>query len=259
MNLFFGTIWPLVKGFFLDVDGQEENIDIYHGAGAVRTSFSVEVETTFSMVNRDLTSLVGGWGDDFISTGSRAWADHGIWRRRTWQRQHLWRTRQRFPCFDPRQRYVSGGRRVMTPYLVGLTKITCRVMTVTMCSLVKPGNDYLDGGAGDDTLSGGSGTNTLIGGGGIDSYVYQVASTEDLVDSTDGLLTLREAILETMRMLDSTQSPLPIPGAGPHSIQPTSALPTITDPVIIDGATQPGYAGARLSSWMAAWQAPPPD
>jgi CSLREA domain-containing protein len=31
-----------------------------------------------------------------------------------------------------------------------------------------------------------------------------------------------------------------IPGAGPHTIQPTSALPTITDPVIIDGYTQLG-------------------
>ncbi len=31
-----------------------------------------------------------------------------------------------------------------------------------------------------------------------------------------------------------------IPGPGPHTIQPTSALPTITDPVVIDGYTQPG-------------------
>jgi predicted outer membrane repeat protein len=34
-----------------------------------------------------------------------------------------------------------------------------------------------------------------------------------------------------------------IPGAGAHTIAPITALPTITDPLIIDGATQPGYAG----------------
>jgi parallel beta-helix repeat protein len=31
-----------------------------------------------------------------------------------------------------------------------------------------------------------------------------------------------------------------------HTISPTSALPQITDPVIIDGPTQPGYAGVPL-------------
>ncbi len=39
-----------------------------------------------------------------------------------------------------------------------------------------------------------------------------------------------------------------IPGAGPHTIRPTKLpdLPTITQPVIIDGTTQPGYAGTPL-------------
>ena len=32
-----------------------------------------------------------------------------------------------------------------------------------------------------------------------------------------------------------------IPGAGPHTIQPTSALPIITDPVTIDGSTEPDF------------------
>lgn len=37
-----------------------------------------------------------------------------------------------------------------------------------------------------------------------------------------------------------------IPGSGPHTITPTSGLPGITDPVIIDGTTQPGYAGTPV-------------
>src|SRR5262245_48133640 len=36
-----------------------------------------------------------------------------------------------------------------------------------------------------------------------------------------------------------------VPG-GLQSIAPTSPLPEITDPVIIDGTTQPGYAGTPL-------------
>lgn len=37
-----------------------------------------------------------------------------------------------------------------------------------------------------------------------------------------------------------------IPGAGPHTIQPTSALPTIAGPVVIDGYTQPGASPKSL-------------
>ncbi|HEX2906338.1 MAG TPA: right-handed parallel beta-helix repeat-containing protein, partial [Phototrophicaceae bacterium] len=37
-----------------------------------------------------------------------------------------------------------------------------------------------------------------------------------------------------------------LPGSGPFSIKPTSLLPDITDPVIIDGTSQPGYAGKPI-------------
>src|SRR5262249_34379635 len=36
------------------------------------------------------------------------------------------------------------------------------------------------------------------------------------------------------------------PGGGVQTIAPTSALPTISDPVVVDGTTQPGYAGSPL-------------
>ena len=34
-----------------------------------------------------------------------------------------------------------------------------------------------------------------------------------------------------------------IPGAGTHTIQPDNPLPTLFDPVVIDGSTQPGFSG----------------
>src|SRR4029453_5043517 len=37
-----------------------------------------------------------------------------------------------------------------------------------------------------------------------------------------------------------------IPGSGVHTIAIATDLPTITDPVVIDGTTQPGYAGNPL-------------
>ncbi|MGD0258843.1 MAG: hypothetical protein ABSD29_03365 [Verrucomicrobiota bacterium] len=37
-----------------------------------------------------------------------------------------------------------------------------------------------------------------------------------------------------------------IPGTGVHTITPTNALPTISNPVVIDGTTQPGFAGTPL-------------
>ena len=37
-----------------------------------------------------------------------------------------------------------------------------------------------------------------------------------------------------------------IPGVGPYTIAPQSALPSVTDPVVIDGTTQPGFAGSPI-------------
>ena len=45
-------------------------------------------------------------------------------------------------------------------------------------------------------------------------------------------------------------------GLGPHSINLLSPLPAITDPVLIDGATQPGYAGLPLVELNGAGAGP---
>jgi CSLREA domain-containing protein len=58
--------------------------------------------------------------------------------------------------------------------------------------------------------------------------------------------TLREAINAANATPGTDTIAFNIPSTGPHTIQPTSALPTITDPVIIDGTTQPGFAGAPI-------------
>ncbi len=76
---------------------------------------------------------------------------------------------------------------------------------------------------------------------------FTVNSTNDLDDGfcNAAHCSLREAIfaangaagLDTIRF---------IIGAGAKTIQPGSALPTITSPVVIDGTTQPGYAGTPI-------------
>jgi CSLREA domain-containing protein len=52
--------------------------------------------------------------------------------------------------------------------------------------------------------------------------------------------TLREAIVAANSNPGKDTIVFNIAGTGPHTIRPTSALPTITDPIIIDGYTQPG-------------------
>jgi titin len=64
---------------------------------------------------------------------------------------------------------------------------------------------------------------------------FTVTSTND-----SGVGSLRQAILDANASVGTDTIAFNIPGAGPHTIQPTSALPTITDPAIIDGYTQPG-------------------
>jgi CSLREA domain-containing protein len=78
--------------------------------------------------------------------------------------------------------------------------------------------------------------------------------------ANDGSCSLREAIIaantnstsgalagECVAGLPGTDRVVfNIPGTGPQTIMPSSALPTITEPVIIDGLTQPGADG---STW----------
>jgi CSLREA domain-containing protein len=70
---------------------------------------------------------------------------------------------------------------------------------------------------------------------------FQVTNTND---SGDG--SLRQAILNAIASLAPDAITFAIPGAGPHTIALASELPSITDPVSIDGTTQPGYAGTPV-------------
>ncbi len=69
-------------------------------------------------------------------------------------------------------------------------------------------------------------------------------------DTDDGLCnaahcSLREAIDDANATAGADTIRFII-GSGARTIQPTSALPTITDPVTLDGTTQPGFAGTPI-------------
>lgn len=62
-----------------------------------------------------------------------------------------------------------------------------------------------------------------------------------------GAGSLRQAITDANASLTTTDTIIfNIPGSGVQTIDLLSALPTITDPVTIDGTTQPGFSGAPL-------------
>jgi titin len=66
--------------------------------------------------------------------------------------------------------------------------------------------------------------------------------------------SLRQALLDADASPGTDAVNFNIAGAGAHTISPLSPLPFITDPLALDGATQPGYAGApliRLSGALA--------
>ena len=73
------------------------------------------------------------------------------------------------------------------------------------------------------------------------------AATFSVTNTNDsGAGSLRAAILSANATSAADTITFNIPGAGAHSIAPTSALPVITRALTIDGATQPGYAGVPL-------------
>ncbi len=71
--------------------------------------------------------------------------------------------------------------------------------------------------------------------------VFPVTTTTD-----SGAGSLRQAITSANNAAGLDTITFNIAGSGAHVIKPLSALPTITSPVIIDGTTQPGYAGSPL-------------
>ncbi len=89
---------------------------------------------------------------------------------------------------------------------------------------------------------------------GAEAATITVTDTGDTI-AVDGLVTLREAITSANNNADVNADVVAvgaygtdtikfnIAGTGVHTIAPLAALPTITDPVIIDGYTQPGSTG----------------
>ena len=61
-----------------------------------------------------------------------------------------------------------------------------------------------------------------------------------------GAGSLRQAILNANQHAGLDTIAFNIAGSGVHTIALKSAFPTITDSVVIDGSTQPGYAGKPL-------------
>src|SRR5262245_12811684 len=74
------------------------------------------------------------------------------------------------------------------------------------------------------------------------SATFTVTTTAD-----SGLGSLRQAILDANGNAGSDTIDFAIPGAGVHTISPASALPPITDPVLLDGYTQPGSSPNTLA------------
>ena len=70
--------------------------------------------------------------------------------------------------------------------------------------------------------------------------VFSVTTTADA-----GPGSLRQAILDANGAPGPDEIVFSI-GTGVASIAPTGALPPLTDPVTIDGTTQPGFAGTPL-------------
>jgi parallel beta-helix repeat protein len=77
-----------------------------------------------------------------------------------------------------------------------------------------------------------------------DRLLLSVFAVINNADSGQG--SLRQAILDANAHAGPNTIIFDIPGAGAHTIQPLSPLPTITNPLVLDATYQPGYAGAPL-------------
>src|SRR5262244_1177599 len=77
----------------------------------------------------------------------------------------------------------------------------------------------------------------------LSAATFTVTNTAD-----SGPGSLRQAILDANANAGEDTIAFAIPGGGVHTIQPTSPLPAITDPVVVNGYTQPGSSPNTLST-----------
>src|SRR4030095_13928994 len=74
------------------------------------------------------------------------------------------------------------------------------------------------------------------------------ATTFTVINTNDARPgSLRQAILDANANARADSIAFNIPGAGVQTISPVTALPIITDPVVIDGYTQPGSSVNTLA------------
>jgi hypothetical protein len=78
------------------------------------------------------------------------------------------------------------------------------------------------------------------------SFPLAVATFPVTTTADSGPGSLRQAILDANANPGQDTIAFNIPGSGVHTISPTSAFPTVTDPVSIDGYTQPGSSPNTL-------------
>jgi hypothetical protein len=71
--------------------------------------------------------------------------------------------------------------------------------------------------------------------------VFMVTNTDD-----SGAGSLRQTILDANAASGTNSIAFAIDGTGVHTIQPGSALPNVTAPLVIDGTTQPGFERSPL-------------
>ena len=108
--------------------------------------------------------------------------------------------------------------------------------------------------ANDNTFSGAPGDQVFLGSIAGSAIFDNLAIEEIIVDpflvtnnGDSGPGSLRQAILNANATPGVVETiTFAFPGAGPHTISPTSPLPEITDPIVIDGTSQPGYSGTPL-------------
>ena len=78
------------------------------------------------------------------------------------------------------------------------------------------------------------------------SHAVQAQTVTNTNDSGAG--SLRQAIIDANNTAGTQTISFNIPGAGVQTIKPLTPLPNITDPVIIDGYTQPGASANTLAT-----------
>ena len=231
------TSWAEATATYNDSDGAgpgDWSTGTFSAADYGGISLGTIIPNTTGHKTLDITSQVDDWVNNAVANRGLVFAPTGTTAPAVQYASKEHATVNRRPTLSVTYTFTDEGMALGNSLSVGPSLVTSSEQTGVVAQASVPTTDFINTPLHFEPNQGQAAPQSVVA-------TYTVVNTND-----SGAGSLRQAILDANGSAGLDTIEFNIPGGGVHTITPASALPDITDPVIIDGTTQPGFAGTPI-------------